>query len=195
MRIHRRHQLPKLRLTDGVVVLRPPDKRDLDAIDRGINDPGVIRGFGSPALSARELLALNRRRWRDGSGPTFAICDAGDECVGHVFVNLGGAARGTVGYWLLPEARGRGLATRAVRLISDWAFDEFGLARLQLLTEPSNEPSQRVAQRSGFEREGVLRSYTEIDGRRIDYVMYSRLSPRPPSRPRPVVRGGGGAAA
>jgi RimJ/RimL family protein N-acetyltransferase len=44
-----------------------------------------------------------------------------------------------------------------------------------LLTEPSNEGSQRVAERSGFQREGVLRSYGEIDGRRIDYIVFSLL--------------------
>jgi len=134
-----------------------------------------VRAFGRTTQSAAELLELNRSRWRDGSGPTFAICEAGNECVGHVFVNIGPTQRGTIGYWLLPESRGRGLATRAVRIVSRWAFDVLGLARLQLLAEPSNVASQRVAERSGFQREGVLRSYAEIDGRRVDYVMFSRL--------------------
>jgi ribosomal-protein-alanine N-acetyltransferase len=47
--------------------------------------------------------------------------------------------------------------------------------RLALFTEPSNRRSQRVAERSGFHREGVLRSYTEIDGRSVDNVAYSLL--------------------
>jgi len=62
-----------------------------------------------------------------------------------------------------------------VRLISCWAFAELDLARLGLLTEPDNGASQRVAQRSGFRREGVLRSYAEVDGRRVDYVVFSLL--------------------
>lgn len=167
--------IPDRSLTDGVVVLRPPDERDLDAIDRALRDPGVIGAFGRATLSAAELLGLNRRRRQDGTSATFAICDAGDECVGHVFVNLGDARRGTVGYWLLPEARGRGLATRAVRLISRWAFTELDLARLGLLTEPENDASQHVAERSGFRKEGVLRSYAEVDGRRVDFVVFSLL--------------------
>jgi RimJ/RimL family protein N-acetyltransferase len=162
-------------LGDELVLLRPPEERDLPAIERGVRDPGVVRGFGRPSASARELLELNRRRWHDGEGATFAICDGTGTCVGHVFVNLGGRGRGSIGYWLLPEARGKGLATRAVRLLSSWAFRELGLARLQLLTEPWNEDSQRVAERSGFEREGLLRSYGEIDGRRVDYVVFSLL--------------------
>jgi ribosomal-protein-alanine N-acetyltransferase len=81
--------------------------------------------------------------------------------------------RATIGFWLLPEARGKGLATRAVRHVSRWALRELALVRLGLLTEPSNELSQRVAERSGFQREGVFRSYAEIDGRRVDYALFS----------------------
>lgn len=167
--------VPDPPLSDGAVRLRPPEERDLSAIARGIRDPDVVRSFGRPKLSAEELLELNRRRWAEDEAATFAICDAGDLCVGHVFVNLAGRARGSVGYWLLPEARGRGLATRAVRLVSRWALRELELARLALLTEPSNRHSQRVAERSGFHREGVLRSFAEIDGRRVDYVSFSLL--------------------
>jgi ribosomal-protein-alanine N-acetyltransferase len=90
-------------------------------------------------------------------------------------VNLSGIRRGSVGYWLLPEARGKGLATRAVTLVSRWALGELALMRLAPFTEPSNRRSQRVAERSGFHREGVLRSYTEIDGRSVDNVAYSLL--------------------
>jgi ribosomal-protein-alanine N-acetyltransferase len=158
-----------------VVSLRPPDERDLPAIERGIADPDVTRAFGRATGSAGQLLDLNRRRWAEGTGATFAICEAVGECLGHVFVNLSGYSRGSVGYWLLPEARGKGLATRAVRLISRWAFRDLGLARVQLLTEPSNHESQRVAERSGFQREGILRSFTAIDGRRTDNVIFSLL--------------------
>jgi RimJ/RimL family protein N-acetyltransferase len=155
--------------------LRPPDERDLPTIERGIRDPDVIRAFGRSTAPAKELLDLNRRRWDDGTAATFAICDASDACVGHVFVNLSSAGRGSVGYWLLPEARGKGVATNAVRLVAAWALRDLGLARLALLTEPSNQRSQRLGERSGFRREGVLRSYAEIDGRRADYVIFSLL--------------------
>ena len=162
-------------LSDGVVMLRLPEERDLAAIERGIADPDVIRSFGRPTLTAEQLLELNRRRWDDGVGATFAICGAANDCVGHVFVNLGGALRGSIGYWLLPEARGKGLATRAVRLLSRWALRDLALARLGLSAEPWNYRSQRVAELAGFQREGILRSYAEIDGRRVDYVSFSLL--------------------
>jgi ribosomal-protein-alanine N-acetyltransferase len=133
----------------------------------------VILAFGQPTLAAEEMLALNRRRWAQDEAATFAICDASDRCLGHVFVNLTSMERATIGFWLLPEARGKGLATRAVRHVSRWALRELALVRLGLLTEPSNELSQRVAERSGFQREGVCRSYAEIDGRRVDYALFS----------------------
>ncbi len=101
---------PNPPLSDGIISLRPPEERDLSAIERGINDPDVIRWFGRPTESAEELLELNQRRWNDDESATFAICEVADPCVGHVWVNLVDARRGFVGYWLLAEARGRGLA-------------------------------------------------------------------------------------
>lgn len=175
-------QFPEPPLVDGVLSLRVPEERDLPAIERGLGDPEVVRAFGAADLTARRLLELNRRRWIDGEAATFAICDGADSCLGHIFVNLGASRRATVGYWLLPEARGKGLATRALRLVSQWALTNLDLARLWLLTEEWNRPSQYVAERVGFRREGVLRSWTEIDGRRVDYVSFSLL-PTDPQRP------------
>jgi ribosomal-protein-alanine N-acetyltransferase len=162
-------------LADGVVTLRLPDERDLAAIEQGLHDPDVVSAFGLTALTTEQVVNLNRSRWGNGEAATFAICDLADSCLGHVFVNLGPSRRATVGYWLLPEARGRGLATRAVRLVSRWALSSLEVARLGLLTEESNRRSQRVAERAGFHREGVLRSWTEIDDRRVDYVSFSLL--------------------
>ena len=89
-------------------------------------------------------------------------------------MNLGAKdpAIGYLGYWLLPAARGRGLATRAVRLISGWALREPGIDRLQLLAEPANEPSQGVAERSGFRRVGLIPGNGAIGGRIVDQVVF-----------------------
>jgi ribosomal-protein-alanine N-acetyltransferase len=167
--------VPDPSLTDGVVTLRPPEDRDLEAIEQGINDREVVLWFGHSRLTAGEILELNRIRWRQGTGATFAICEDDDRCIGHVWLNLADQRRGGVGYWLLPEARGRGLATRSVRLVSRWGLRDLGLARLAVHTEPGNQASQRVAERCGFKREGVLRSYGDNDGRRVDNVVFSLL--------------------
>jgi RimJ/RimL family protein N-acetyltransferase len=161
-------------LSDGVVSLRPPREDDLPATERGIVDPDVVRYIG-PSDSAGEVLDRNRSRWAEGSGATFSIVEQDDACLGHVWLNLRDDDRASVGYWLLPEARGNGFAVRSVRLISGWAFRDLGLARLEITTEPSNQESQRVARRSGFMEEGILRSFQEIAGRRVDCVIFSLL--------------------
>ena len=83
-----------------------------------------------------------------------------------------------IGYWVRAEARGRGVATRAVRLAAGWAFDQGDVVRLQLRADVHNRASQRVAENAGFQREGVLRSvrYSRRQKRRVDFVMYSRLA-------------------
>ena len=76
------------------------------------------------------------------------------------------------------------MASRALRLLSDWALGQAGLGRVQVLAAVGNEPSQRTALRAGFEREGVLRGYLGYRGRREDVVIFGRVAPapvRPPS--------------
>ena len=82
-----------------------------------------------------------------------------------------------VGYWVAREARGRGVASRAVRLVARWAIESCGIERLQLRADVLNEASQKVAEKSGFRREGVLRSsrFSPRLGRRVDFAMYSLL--------------------
>jgi [ribosomal protein S5]-alanine N-acetyltransferase len=80
-----------------------------------------------------------------------------------------------IGYWLAPEARGRGAATRGLRLLAAWSLHELPIARLQLSTDVENEASQRVAARTGFVREGVLRAWYDRRGERRDAVMFSLL--------------------
>jgi RimJ/RimL family protein N-acetyltransferase len=164
-------------LTDGTVLLRASEPRDLPAIEAGIHDPEVIRWIGPTEGSAIDVIALNRTRWASGS-PTLSICERDGTCVGLVWINLREADQttGSVGYWLLPRARGRGLATRAVRLLSGWAAREMGLTNLRLTTEPENERSRRVAERSGFRQTGLLHHQATIDGRLIDQIVYELVS-------------------
>ena len=171
---------PEPPLSDGFVALRPFEGRDLDAIRRALQDPEIVRWFGASKLSAAEFLAKKQKEWHDGTVASFAVCDSTGACVGQVFVEFGDDATADVGYWLLPEGRRSGYAARAVRLVASWVFATSPVARLQLWTEAENAPSQRVAERSGFVREGVLRSFrTRRDGRRFDAVFYSRLPDDP----------------
>jgi RimJ/RimL family protein N-acetyltransferase len=158
-----------------VITLRPLDPDDISGIAQALNDVEIVRWFGKSTLTAAEFLEAKQQGWRDGTEAAFAICDGDEQFVGQVFVKLGEARIAELGYWLLPQARGCGYATRAVRVVSRWALEALGIARLQLWTEPENLPSQLVAERSGFVREGTLRSYRQREGKRFDAIFYSLL--------------------
>jgi RimJ/RimL family protein N-acetyltransferase len=107
----------------------------------------------------------------------FAIADPVDDCVlGSIDMGVNAMQTGHVGYWIASEARGRGVCTAALRALARWALEDLGLGRVELLTDPDNIGSQRVAEKVGFRREGVLRSHlVHRDGRRRDSVMFSLL--------------------
>jgi RimJ/RimL family protein N-acetyltransferase len=83
-------------------------------------------------------------------------------------------AEAELGYIVAAEARGRGIATEALTQLTAWAFGR-GLQRLELRIDNDNAASQRVAERSGYTREGMLRSIHFKNGRRTDLAVYSRL--------------------
>jgi ribosomal-protein-alanine N-acetyltransferase len=174
-----RSHLPLPALTDGRVLLRASEPRDLPAIDAGMHDPDVIRWIGPPEGSAHDVLVRNEERWAQG-WPTLSICELDGTCVGKVWLSVSEADRstGSIGYWLLPVGRGRGLATSAVRLLSNWAVRELGVTKVRLTTAPDNERSQRVAERSGFRR--VMPCDGEavdgVDGDDFVYELHAGLS-------------------
>jgi RimJ/RimL family protein N-acetyltransferase len=84
--------------------------------------------------------------------------------------------RGHIGYWVAAQERGRGVCTRALRALSRWALAELELQRLELITDPDNRASQRVAEKVGYRREGVMRAHLRHpDGRVRDSVLFSLL--------------------
>lgn len=172
---------PDPRLSDGVIELRPWMDDDVPAITAACKDPEISKWIPvvpSPYTEddAREYLALTKTWWSEGAAATFAIT-AGGEPLGSIGIHLNvGEGRAAIGYWLARKARGHGYTTRALRLVSRWALEQLGLERLQLIAEPENAASCVVAEKAGFRREGVLRSYmpTPQRGRR-DVAMYSLL--------------------
>ena len=96
-------------------------------------------------------------------------------------LRLGPPGTGLVGYGVLPAFRGRGFTTRALRLVSRWAFDEAGLARLELGHKVDNEASGRAAEKAGFRAEGRLSArLPNPDGTWSDEVYYSLVRPSAP---------------
>jgi len=82
-----------------------------------------------------------------------------------------------VGYWLAEPFWGRGLATQALRAISEWGFASFGLLRIYAYVFVENVASKRVLEKAGYEFEGRMRSAVVKNGRVMDQLMYARLSP------------------
>ena len=168
------------RLTDGVVTLRGWEEEDVPALVAVCQDPEIARWTRVPSpygeSQAREFLATKERMAADHGDRYFAVVDARDRrLLGSTGLQRVRDRRAQIGYLVAAEARGRGVATRAVRLLAAWAFAEEDVARLDLLTQPENIASQRVAERAGFRREAVLRSYIELNGRRHDAVVFSLL--------------------
>jgi RimJ/RimL family protein N-acetyltransferase len=84
--------------------------------------------------------------------------------------------KGEIGYWMVAESRRQGIGARATRLLAVWALTKLGLERVELLANPRNEASLRLAGRAGFTREGTLRRYRRRHGVREDLVMFSMLA-------------------
>lgn len=164
-------------LTDGVVTLRRWTDDDVDYIYRTCQDPDIQRWTVVPSPytedDAREYVS---HLSVSDDHVSMAVCDASGEPVGSVGITVAeDLGVGSIGYWVDPTARGKGVAAGATRLLADWALDELELSRIDIHADEHNASSRRVAEKAGFHFEGVLRSYREIKGRRIDAAMYSLL--------------------
>ena len=105
----------------------------------------------------------------------FAITEDA-QLVGSIGLRVGKHRTGYVGYWCARDARGRGITTRALRRVCRYGLEDLGLERLELTTDVENVASQRIAEKVGFQREGVLRSHlAHPDGHRRDSVLFSLL--------------------
>jgi RimJ/RimL family protein N-acetyltransferase len=168
-------------LRGGGIRLRPVEAKDAPRLILASSDPAIrTNTFFPDDLTENTVLEwIVEVKGENCSAPyEFAIADdPADRLVGNLTLAVTWRSRSAeVCYWVLPGFRGRGIATTAVGVGADWAFDRLGVERLSLLTEPSNLPSQAVAQRCGFAREGVLRAYEPFKGRRPDLVSWSLLS-------------------
>ena len=173
-------------LGDGAVTLRPWREEYAPALVERINDAAVAEFMDivpQPySLSdAHEFLTRCAEGWRTGASTNFAIFVEGVEgATGGIGLHWEQRENGVaeVGYWVGASVRGRGVATAATRLAARWAFDVApDLERLQLRADEQNSASNRVAEKAGFTREGVLRSsrYNVRLNRRVDFVMWSLL--------------------
>ncbi len=156
------------------LILRLPEAKDLQALaaafaDGELNEADNISPFGRDEVAAR---------LRDS--PTLVRLVVADVGTGDI---LGGGTLHhldqrrsiiEIGYWLYPRARGRGVATKVARALAEYAFT-LGIQRVAAYVEVGNALSERVLERAGFAREGVVRSLPTSAGRRIDKSLFSLL--------------------
>jgi len=170
----------ELRLEGDRVILRDWRDEDAPALEPVCGEWDVC-AFTSVPWSwskAGALEWIDRQRHKRAAGTVLALAIQGrddDRALGNVnLAGFGGDGReAEIGYWLVPEARGRGLATAAVSLLIDWGLREHGLERIEFAILPENLASQRVAERLGATPEGIRERSHQAEGRAWDMTIWS----------------------
>jgi RimJ/RimL family protein N-acetyltransferase len=156
----RLRERPQPSLTVEELVLRPWQASDADGLVAAYADPEISRWHvrSMTRAEAERWLRSWSERWAAETGAGWAITVA-EALVGRVGLRTLDLASGLgeAAYWVLPAARGRGVASRALATVTDWAFDDVGLQRVELEHSIANPVSCRVAHRAGFVLEGTKR--------------------------------------
>lgn len=171
-------------LSDGVVRLVPLALEDAEHFNRMLAEPSVA----AFSMAETTTLADDERRcrytgywWASGQRIELAVRDAASGAfAGHLQLRqvVPVVGQAMIGYSLVPAFRGKGYMSRAVGLLTDWAFAHTGLHRIVAGTDVANKASQAVLERAGFRREGVHRElFPRPDGTRADEVVWARLRP------------------
>ncbi len=170
--------------------LRPLSTADLGDVQELIRDPDTLRFTRIPEPPdedfAQGWIARYEQARETGTKEAFAIVDGDGAFLGLALAPSidEEAAEAELGYIVAAHARGRGVASEALGMLTRWAFEERGVLRATLIIDVDNPASKRVAERVGYSLEGVMRSTYLKHGRRSDTELWSRL----PSDPAPNTR-------
>jgi RimJ/RimL family protein N-acetyltransferase len=171
------------RIAHPPVVLRAYSPFDLELVRRASDDP-AIRSISSVPRHyddrvGRAFIERQRARADEGDGYSFVISLGDDPATGVGSIGLWlqeiEAGRASIGYWILEDARGQGLAAHALRAVVEFGFGRLAIPRLHLFVEAWNTASVRTAEAAGFRREATLRGWERIDGEQHDADCYALL--------------------
>jgi RimJ/RimL family protein N-acetyltransferase len=144
-------------LTDGTIVLRLRQDEDVPLISAASRDPETLRRMeDEPMTPEREATSVARteEQWRAGTAAPFVIADpVDDRALGLVNLQLGDDA--TLAVSVFPQERGRGIASRALRLAATWGLRDLGLRRVLAEAAADNTASIRAIEKAGFRRKGL----------------------------------------
>ena len=169
-------------LRAGEPLLRGPREEDIEIVAPAFLDPAVGGEAGLPAVDAETLRVLLREQLpvmrERGLMAAYVIEDTRDGSIlggtnFHHFDPMRDVIE--VGYWLFVEARGRGVATRMVAAMVEYALAH-GICRVEAHVRTENRASERVLERLGFEREGVKRRYLHHEGARADATLFALVA-------------------
>lgn len=162
-------------LTGDRVTLRSVEPEDYAFVAEHRNRPTIRRNTAQydprSASDVREMI-------EDGDDSVAFLPSVDGEPVGYAwaFAIDDVIGRATIGYWIVEEERGEGYATETVDLLSEWAFVDRGLHRLQAHVFETNPASMRVLEKAGFEREGTLRDQYLAAGEHVDATLFGLLA-------------------
>lgn len=163
------------------LLLRAWSATDTDAVLAALTESDIVlwNGSGVQTLADAADWISRRADWGEGDHVSLAVVDTlSGELLGSVSLHQIDREQGDaeIGYWTMPSARGRGVATGAVTALCRWAFLQLPIDRIELAHAVENPASARVAERAGFTQEGRLRqSYRYGDGRKHDELLWSLL--------------------
>lgn len=148
------------------LVLRPWRAADADALVAAYRDPDIQRWHARSMTTdeARSWIEATHHQWRAETAASWAVTvgDGSNRVAGRMAlrrVELA-AGLGELAYWTMPAFRVRGIAGRALRVLTGWSIDELGLHRLEIEHAAGNRGSCRTAERAGYALEGIKRSQT-----------------------------------
>lgn len=173
--------------TDRGLVLRPWQIEDADRVEQAFGDPAMSTQTDMSIhdrASATRWIERNIEAWDNADWYSWAAVDD-DLVVGSAMLSSLNRRHeiGWVSYWTCPDARGQGVASSAVRALSDWAFEDLGLFRLELGHRVNNPASRRVAQAAGYTAEGLERKKLRYGSHRFDVELHARLATDPQPSP------------
>jgi ribosomal-protein-serine acetyltransferase len=173
-------------LSDGQILIRPYRAEDTravyEAVRESINEISVWMPWCHPDYAIEEtstFISTREEAWSNDREYTFGIFDAGtQQFLGSTGLNFINRVHNcaNLGYWVRSSCTGRGVASRATRLVARFGLESCGLQRIEILAAVGNHASQRAAEKSGALREAVLRKRLLLWGQPQDAVLYSFIA-------------------
>ncbi|WP_432022355.1 GNAT family N-acetyltransferase [Streptomyces parvus] len=171
---------PVLPVAGGGLLLRPWERADARAFLSAYEDAETRRWHThrpSTVAQVEEWFVRYRQDWEREKGCHWAVARDSGEVLGRMALRGVDFEDGVANaaYWVLPAARGAGIASRALAAVSAWALDDIGFHRLELDHSTRNDASCRVATKAGFLLEGTKRSAAVHDDGRHDMHLHARV--------------------